>query len=436
MHDYWEEVGLIQGRECIYMDSYMHYECSDGRVIAFHRDIDKLEKQLIEFSPQDEAHIKEFISGIRLCLHFNQPSKHAPFFERFSKQLGLYTTFITKGKEMQKWMKVTGKDFAEGFKDPDLKNAFSEMWIPEFSILFMFFTFAYLSAKNAGYPLGGSMPMSRALEQNYKALGGTIVYDSRVSKIITENNCASGVALEDGKEYRSDIVISAADGYSTIFKMLDGKYTNEKIRDIYEKWIPFHPLIFIGLGINRRFDEIPLSVSGFSFPLKEEVVIADKKRTRLPVHLYHHDPSMAPEGRTTLTVFLETNYEYWKELKSDKTAYINKKDEISGQVINLLEQRFPGISSQVEMVDVATPMTFERYTGNWRGSFEGWLITPDNANTIMKPMSQTLPGLENFYMCGQWVEPGGGLPTGIMSARRLFKTICKKDGKKFIATKA
>ena len=52
----------------------------------------------------------------------------------------------------------------------------------------------------------------------------------------------------------------------------------------------------------------------------------------------------------------------------------------------------------------------------------------------MKPMSQTLPGLQNFYMCGQWVQPGGGLPTGVMSARRLLQTLCKEDGKKFETT--
>ena len=73
------------------------------------------------------------------------------------------------------------------------------------------------------------------------------------------------------------------------------------------------------------------------------------------------------------------------------------------------------------MTDVATPMTFERYTGNWKGSFEGWQITPENSYVMMKPLSQTLPGLSSFYMCGQWVEPGGGLPTGVMSARRLIK---------------
>jgi phytoene dehydrogenase-like protein len=83
------------------------------------------------------------------------------------------------------------------------------------------------------------------------------------------------------------------------------------------------------------------------------------------------------------------------------------------------------------MVDVATPLTFERFTGNWQGTFEGWMITPGNAGVVMKPMSQNLPGLQYMYLCGQWVEPGGGLPTGVMSARRLLKAICKEDGIKF-----
>jgi phytoene dehydrogenase-like protein len=160
---------------------------------------------------------------------------------------------------------------------------------------------------------------------------------------------------------------------------------------MYDEWIPFPPLIFIGLGVNRRFEDIPYSVSGFSFPLKEEVQVGDKKRERLSVHLYHHDPSMAPEGRTTLTLMFTTDYEYWKKLRENKMEYEQKKDEIASTVIKLLEQRFPGISSQVEMKDVATPVTFERYTGNWKGSFEGWLITPENANVLMKPMSQRLP---------------------------------------------
>jgi phytoene dehydrogenase-like protein len=131
---------------------------------------------------------------------------------------------------------------------------------------------------------------------------------------------------------------------------------------------------------------------------------------------------------------LNTNYEYWKKLAENKATYNQKKDEIANMMIGLLEQRFPGISSQVEVTDIATPVTFERYTGNWKGSFEGWLITPGNSRVLLRPMSQSLPGLNDFYMCGQWVEPGGGLPTGIMSGRRLVKRLCKEENRKFRTT--
>ena len=48
-------------------------------------------------------------------------------------------------------------------------------------------------------------------------------------------------------------------------------------------------------------------------------------------------------------------------------------------------------------------------------------------------MSKTLPGLENFYMIGQWVEPGGGVPTAAMSGRNVMQIICKRDKRPFVA---
>ncbi len=434
MHDLWEEVGVVQGREFINMDEYMHIECPDGRVLTFYTDIDRLEKHLLGFSPVDSEPIKDFIKGIRMSLAFDQPSSKVPWSRRLIMRIRLISGFIKNRKEFQRWMKLTATEFARRFKNPILKKAFEEMWLPEFSMLFLLFTFAYLHTKNAGYPKGGSLPMSKALEKRYLELGGIINYNKRVDRILTENNNAIGIQLTDTNKYFSNIVISAADGYNTIFKMLEGRYTDERIKKIYDKWLLFPPLIFVGIGVNRKFDEIPHSVSGFSFPLEKPVMVGDRMRERLSVHLYHHDPSMAPEGRTAMTLMFETDYGYWKRLYETRKNYEEKKDEIARTIVDLLEQRFPGISPQVEMIDVATPLTFERYTGNWKGSFEGWLITPDNADVLMKPMSQTLPGLGNFYMCGQWVEPGGGLPTGIMSARRLFKRICREEGKKFRTT--
>jgi hypothetical protein len=71
---------------------------------------------------------------------------------------------------------------------------------------------------------------------------------------------------------------------------------------------------YVALGVNRRFDEIPQSVSGFSFPLREPVMVGDKLRDRLPVHIYNQDPTMAPEGKNSMIIMLESDIEYWKEL--------------------------------------------------------------------------------------------------------------------------
>ncbi|MFH0843457.1 MAG: NAD(P)/FAD-dependent oxidoreductase [Bacteroidota bacterium] len=435
MYQFWEEAGIAQGRKIINMDEYMRFESNDGRTVIFYCDVDRLERHLLEVSPSDREAIREFTCGIRMCLSFDAPAGNAPFLKRLYGLIRLGLNFAVNGRKFSKYMKITAEEFSSHFRDPLLKAALKEMWMPEFSILFMFFTFAYLHKKNAGYPLGGSTPMSEALEKRYLSLGGKINYRKKVEKILVENDKAVGIRLTDGTEYRAGRVISAADGYSTIFNMLDGKYADDKTREPYEKWQIFQPLIFAGFGVNRSFKDEPVSVSGFSYPLAEPVEIGGMLRDRLWIHLYNHDASMAPGGKTSIIIMLESRYDYWEKLARDETAYRAKKEEIARILINHLDKRFPGIASQVEVVDIATPMTFKRYTGNWQGSFEGWLITPENAYTMMKPMSNMLPGLSNFYMSGQWVQPGGGLPTGIMSGRRLIKSICKEDKRKFRTTK-
>jgi phytoene dehydrogenase-like protein len=94
-----------------------------------------------------------------------------------------------------------------------------------------------------------------------------------------------------------------------------------------------------------------------------------------------------------------------------------------------LEKKLPGIKGQIEETDIATPVTWERYTGNWQGSYEGWLPT---VKLFGKFLPRELPDLNNFYMTGQWVFPGGGVPMCMSQARRLVKYICKKDKKQFV----
>ena len=76
---------------------------------------------------------------------------------------------------------------------------------------------------------------------------------------------------------------------------------------------------------------------------------------------------------------------------------------------------------------------FHRYTGSWQGSHEGWMVTKKTWSLRMK---KTLPGLDGLYLVGQWVEPGGGVPSAAMSGRHVVQILCRRDRRPFVTTVA
>jgi len=424
----WQELGAVQGRRMVDHEEFMRIESADGKVFIIYTDIDRLEQHMKELAPEDKDVIEEFTKALRTCTRFDLPIEKAPELYGPIDGLRLLFKIFPLLRVMRKWKRISVQDFAKRFSDPFLREAFPLSFdLPDFPMMGMLMTLAWMHNKAAGYPIGGSLEFSRAIEGRYLGLGGAIHYRSPVSKILTESDQAIGVRLADGTEHRGDIIISAADGHSTIFDMLEGKYINDKIREYYDKLPIFPPLVHVALGVARSFEGLPHSII---YPLEEPVTIAGQEHKSVGVEIHNFDPTLAPPGKTVLKVMFLSDYDYWKELSEDPEHYKAEKEKIADQVITMLDQRFPGLAGQVEMCDVATPMTWERYTGNWRASFEGWLIT---TKSFGMRMSKTLPGLKNFYMAGQWVMPGGGVPTAAISGRNVIQMICRQDKKPFVA---
>ena len=425
-HNIWRELGALPGPTIIEHDVFISIEAEGGKVFNVYTDVDRLEKHMLELAPQDRKTIEKFTVAIRDCSKVELPIDKAPELYGPADLPRLAAQMLPFLKLMNTWKKVTIEEFAAEFKDPFLRQVFPLTFnLPGFPMMAVLMTLAWMHQKAAGFPQGGSLEFSRSIERQYLKLGGEIHYRSPVDKILVSDDKAIGVRVANGTNRHSDIIISAADGHATLFQMLDGKYMTNKTRKYYEKMPLFPPLIQVSLGLARSFEGVPRLLL---FPLKRPVTIAGKEEKMLGVEIYNFDPTLAPPGKTVIDVKLYADYDYWEKLKQSPKSYKEEKDKIARQVIDLLEQRFPGLASQVEMIDVATPMTWERYTGNWRASFEGWLITTKNFGMSLR---KTLPGLKNFYMCVQWVEPGGGVPSAAMSARNLIQVICKRDKKSF-----
>lgn len=428
LHRYWKEVGLLEGRSFVNYVRHGAYHARDGRVVVFYCDPERLEQHLLELAPQDEPVIRDLIDGVRLAIRFNPPEMEQYEASTLGwMKVGLKMMPLLK--EYQRWSKMTVGELVNRFQSPLLREAFLSYWQADFSVFYMILSsLGFIQRKQAGYPLGGSLPLALCLENRYGQLGGTVQYRTRVNKILVEGSQAVGVQLEDGSELHTDIVVSAADGYSTIFELLEGKFTDEKINEIYEKWAPFQSVLYVGAGVNRTFPQIVPGVEGNAFELRQPVMIAGDEHKTLGMRIHNEDAHMAPPGKTVLTSAIYTRYEFWKALQGNRQTYETEKENVARVYVEALEQIWPGISAQVEMVNVATPLTFERFTGNWKGSITGWKLTPHQA---MAKIPKNLPGLENFWMVGQWVYPGGGLPGGVSTAREVIWHQCKKDKRSF-----
>jgi phytoene dehydrogenase-like protein len=433
---FFEEVGAVQGQSMIDHETYARIEGKNGKALTLYTDIDRLEQHMLELAPEDKKVIAGFAQALHTFTRFQEPLEKPVELSGPIDNLKALGKMLPHMGVLGKWMGMTLRDFANEFTNPFLREAFGEAapivfaFDPDVSIFFVLITLASMHRKVAGYPVGGSLEFARAIERRYLGLGGGIHYKSPVAKILVKNDRAVGVRLVDGTEHRADIVISAADGRTTLFDMLDGKYIDDKIQSYYDSLALFPSIVHVSLGVDRSFEGIQPSVLGDVYLLDEPVAIAGREWKWLAPHVYNFDPDLAPAGKTLVRVMLASDYEHWRDLRQDRERYDAKKQQIADQVIDLLDRRFPGLAALVEMIDVATPVTFERYTGNWQGSYMGWLLAP---KTINMRMSKTLPGLENFYMAGQWVQ-GCSLMYAVVHGRHVNQIICQKDKRPFVTT--
>jgi phytoene dehydrogenase-like protein len=429
----WHELGAAQGREFIRHEVYQRIEGSDGRSLSLYTNLDRLERHMNELAPEDSDVIGEFCKGARTFNRFldimEDPEGPAGLIDGI--KLGL--RMIPFIGSLRKYSRISTNEFAARFRDPLLRKGICAAVddIEDMPAMTLMMILAFMHAGDGVFPAGGSLEFARAIERRYFGLDGEIHYLSPVERILVEDDRAVGVRLTDGTEHRADIVISAADGHATIFDMLQGRYVDNKVRGYYRDLPIFPSWIQVSLGVKRDLSDPAQAVT---YMLDEPLEIAGEKHAHIRYRHFCYDPSLAPSGKSVLVTMYSSDHAYWQELSREPERYEAEKKHIAAKVIDMLDRRIPGLAEQIEVVDVSTPMTVVRYTGNWQGSQEGWMITTGTVGMVMgKRMDKTLPGLDGFFMCGQWVEPGGGISTSAISGKIVIKAVCGKDKKKFRA---
>lgn len=401
-----------------------------GDELHVYTDAGRLAQEMLRISPGDREAVEAFTGAIEKAAGLElpvekDPSMYGPMdvFRQPRRFLGI-KAFIGK------WGRITIGEYSRRFRSQKLARLFRLIFPRHdfFSVLGVIFSLGWMHRRCAGYPVGGSERFVGLLRESYEKEGGQVRLGARVDRIVVQGDRAVGVRLDGGEELRAERVVSAADGHDTIFRMLEGRYVDAKLRRRYESMKLFPANIQVSLGVDRTFEEENFRVL---LPLERPFAAGDDQgMTHQMLKLSNIDPTFAPPGKTAIVVQLRTHdTAYWEQLRrEDRGRYDEEKERAAEAVVDGLQRRYGGIRDNLEAVDVATPATYVRYTGIWKGSYQGWAPAP---GVLGMQMDKTLPGLKGFHMCGQWVDPPGGLPRVFISGRNAAMLICREDGVPF-----
>ena len=437
-HSVWQELGVAGAQPTYDHDEMLRVRDSQGRELIAYADPDRLEEHLCQLSPADAGLSRSFCQGIRQFLSFDMSmlwqKPRSVMNQQDWGRLGL--GMLPYLPATLRWGAVSARELGNRFRDPFLRRAVPHMfgW-EDIPVMAGCSILAALHNRNGGFPLGGSLRFARTLAKRYQALGGRIHYKAQVERILTapapngRGKRAVGVRLYDDSVHHADWIISAADGRGTIFDLLDGEFVDRGLRKQYDGSWPIHSMFQVSLGVNRDLGDEPHWVMQL---VDEPILMAGQDHNELHIRNYCFDPSQAPPGKSVLIAQLRTKYSYWQRIYG-RRIYDSEQTQVSDILVDWLEKNlYPGLRGDIEVVDEATPLSYERYTGNWMGSSCGWLLTKQTMLPMIQGMKKTLPGLQGLVMAGQWVEPGGMVPVAAYSGRNAMQLICHQDRREFV----
>lgn len=466
MHQIWLELGALQGKQMRHFDVFNIVRGADGREVYFYSDPDRLEAHLIEISPADTKLIREFVGGLR---KFRKALNVYPFLKPVGlmgrwERWKMLASFIPYFNTIRKSISVLMTDYSAQFKDPFLREAFNFILYEKhqnFPVLPFYFQLASHANLSAGVPEGGSLGLAKSIEERFRRLGGEVNYNAKVEEILVENDRAIGIRLSDGREVFSDIVVSAADGYTTMMKFLKGQYLSETYRKLYTETITEPHMVFPGyfitfLGLNKPFPEGEPCTT-YLLDEEEAAEMVGIRHPSINVQFRsQHYPELAPGETTIVYATYFCDIAPWRALNEGPEQVSRKrkgeefhtlpvrrgheyhaaKRKVSNAMIRFLEKRYPGLKDSITVRDVSSPLTQVRYTGNYDGTVLGWQPFVESGETLeeeIKKNGPVLEGLSNFYVSGVWATTGG-LIRAAAAGRHVMQFICKDDGKDFTAS--
>ena len=287
-----------------------------------------------------------------------------------------------------------------------------------------------------GFARGGMGAIAKAMHACFTDLGGDTVTGSGVEQIIVKNGRAVGVALENGNEYRADVIVSDMTLPRTFLECMDPndldpgflqKVRNFKIRGSSGK-------LNIALDGVPKFTALP---DGSELARGDMHLIDSTHRLERAYDDWKAgtwskdpyidlliptmtDPSMTPPGKHFMSVFVQ-----YVPPKVNGRDWTDEQVQAFGKtVIDQIEEYAPGFQDLILHMEVRTPRELENEVGLTSGNIFHGELTMDQLsfNRPIPGHAQYRGPVKGLYLCGSSTHPGGGVMAapGANAAREIL----------------
>ncbi len=285
------------------------------------------------------------------------------------------------------------------------------------------------------YPVGGSRQFAETIVPVIEKAGGMVIPRTGVDEIIVRNGQATGVLLENGDTLSAPLIISSAGVINTYSKFLRSADIS---RPPLTRVEPSNGYLCLHVGIKESAQSLGLRNSNLWVHAsydhdKNYHNYMNGSMTTTPPFAFISFPSAKDPtwdeihpDRCTIEIVTLASYDWFKpwaetEWKQRGVEYMEKKEELSEGLLNILYEHVPQVKGKVDYSELSTPLTTRDLANYPQGELYGLAHTPER---FQQKWLRPKTSVKNLYLTGQDIISAGvtgALFAGVLTTAAILK---------------
>ncbi|HEY5426864.1 MAG TPA: NAD(P)/FAD-dependent oxidoreductase [Candidatus Tumulicola sp.] len=414
-----EELGLrARGLDFYRKDPYAFTPLADGRSLLLGSDGARNAREIAAFDPADVAGFEAYgerveRAGRALFDSFSDPD---PRFERFDADT--QALLLGSAAELVERYVTTPVLAAELVNDGLIGTNLGPRDPGTGYVLAHHLAGRVLGIQGAwAFVRGGMGSVSQALADAARAYGAHVFSDANVARILTYDDRAIAVLLDDGREVPARAIASNAHPRTTFLELLDPSALDPAFAAKVKNWKTAGPSLKLNLALGELPDftarpgktpqphhratiHVAPTVDYLQRAFEDARAGGESREPLIECFLQTPtDPSLAPPGKHILSVFAQ----YFPYDRPDGWSAA-KREAAADKVVAILGRFAPNVPGAIERRQVLAPPDLEYQFGLVGGHiFHGELLP----GQIYENRFATRTPIAGLYLCGSGAHPGG-----------------------------